>query len=575
MPPEPAPTLPPICRVEELRALEMRHAETPLMERAGAAAADTARRMVAGTAGAVVVLAGPGNNGGDGFVVARLLREAFFDVHVVFRGDPARLPDDAGAAYRAFVAVGGATHADPPVRRPALVVDALFGIGLSRPLPPEASSLVTWANASGAPILSIDIPTGLHADTGMATAPAIRAAATATFIALKPGLLTADGPDFCGDVVTHPLGLDADAAKAASGRALDWNLLAAGLPEVLGRHVRAVHKGTFGTLGIVGGATGMTGAPLLAGRAALRAGAGKVWVGFAAAHPPAVDAGMPELMLRDAQDVLDGAASAYVVGCGLGTDARARDLTARALAQPVPIVLDADAITLLGADPALRAAARGRDAPTIVTPHPAEAGRLVSRDVAAIQHDRLGAALAIAQHLRAHVVLKGAGSVLAHPDGSFEINRSGGPALATAGTGDVLAGLVGACLAQQVDAADALRIAVCLHGAAADLLVARGIGPLGVGASELPDVARELLNRARKGDYFPARTPPRGKVESDPTCQGISSVAPVVARDSSARCASAAAASGNVWRTSAFTLPASTIANSSADIASRSERFAA
>jgi hydroxyethylthiazole kinase-like uncharacterized protein yjeF len=490
--------LPPVYRVAELRTVEARHAGLPLMERAGAAATDVARAMVSGRGGPIVVLAGPGNNGGDGFVVARLLRDGFFDVHVVFRDNPERLPADAGAAYRAYVAAGGTTVADPPPARPALIVDALFGIGLSRPLPPEAASLVTWANASGVPILALDIPTGLHADTGIATAPAIRAKATATFIALKPGLLTAEGPDFCGAITVHSLGLAADATAPATGRALDWNTLSSNLPEVFARRVRAVHKGTFGTLGVVGGATGMTGAPLLAGRAALRAGAGKVWVGFAAVNPPAVDCGMPELMLRNAEDVLDATASAYVVGCGLGTDARAHDLVARALAKPVPIVLDADALTLLGADPALRAAARAREAATIVTPHPAEAARLTAKDVAAIQHDRVGAALAIAQQLHAHVVLKGAGSVLAHPAGTFAVNRSGNPALSVAGTGDVLAGIAGACLAQQVDAEEALRIAVCLHGAAADLLVARGIGPVGVGASELPDAARDLLNRAGK-----------------------------------------------------------------------------
>jgi len=490
--------LPPVYRVAELRTMEARHAGEPLMERAGAAAADVARAMASGRSGPIVVLAGPGNNGGDGFVVARLLRDGYFEVHVVFRGDPAGLPADAGAAYRAYVAAGGATVADPPPPQPALVVDALFGIGLSRPLPPEAASLVTWANASRAPILALDIPTGLSADTGIATAPAIRATATVTFIALKPGLLTAEGPDFCGEISVHSLGLDPDATAPATGRALDWNTLSSDLPEVFARRVRAVHKGTFGTLGIVGGTTGMTGAALLAGRAALRAGAGKVWVGFAAAHPPAVDCGMPELMLRNAEDVLEANASAYVVGCGLGIDARAHDLVARALARPVPIVLDADALTLLGADRALRAAARAREAATIVTPHPAEAARLTAKDVAAIQHDRIGAALAIAQQLRAHVVLKGAGSVLAHPGGTFAVNRSGNPALSAAGTGDVLAGIAGACLAQQVDAEEALRIAVCLHGAAADLLVARGIGPVGVAASELPDAARELLNRAGK-----------------------------------------------------------------------------
>jgi len=490
--------LPPVYRVAELRNVEARHAGEPLMERAGAAAAGVARGMAGERAGPIVVLAGPGNNGGDGFVVARRLREAFFDVHVVFRGDAERLPADAGAAYRSLVAAGGTIRTDPPASQPALVVDGLFGIGLARPLAPEVAALVTWANACAAPILALDIPTGLHADTGIATAPAIRATATATFIALKPGLLTAEGCDFCGEISVHPLEIDPDADVPATGRALDWDTLSAALPEVFARRVRAVHKGTFGTLGIVGGATGMIGAPLLAGRAALRAGAGKVWVGFAAADPPAVDFGAPELMLRDAEVVLDAAASAYVAGCGLGTEARAHDLLARALAKPVPIVLDADALTLLGADPALRAAARAREAATIVTPHPAEAARLLGKDVAAVQHDRLGAALAIAQQLHAHVVLKGAGSVLAHPGGTFAVNRSGNPALATAGTGDVLAGLVGACLAQQVDAEEALRIAVCLHGAAADLLVARGIGPVGVGAAELPDAARELLNRAGK-----------------------------------------------------------------------------
>src|SRR5512139_444261 len=151
---DPASRLLPVYRIEELRAIEAGHAGEPRMERAGAAAAEVARALAAGQRGPVVVLAGPGNNGGDGFVVARLLREGFFDVQVVFRGDAGRLPPDAAAAYRAFVAAGGTTRAEPPVARPALVIDALFGIGLSRPLPEEAASLVIWANACGAPILA-------------------------------------------------------------------------------------------------------------------------------------------------------------------------------------------------------------------------------------------------------------------------------------------------------------------------------------------------------------------------------------------------------------------------------------
>jgi hydroxyethylthiazole kinase-like uncharacterized protein yjeF len=506
-----------VYRIDALRAIEERCAGEPLMERAGAAAAEVARGLIERQPGPVVVLAGPGNNGGDGFVVARHLRAGFHDVVVVFRGDAGRLPRDAAAAHAAFVAAGGSTCTAPPEARPALVVDALFGIGLARRLPDADAALVRWANASGAPILALDIPTGLRAETGVATEPTIRACATATFIALKPGLLTGDGPDVCGDISVHALDIDPQSIAPSPGHALAWRALASALPAVLGRGRRVVHKGTFGTLGIVGGAPGMTGAALLAGRAAMRAGAGKVWVGLAAPERPAVDFGMPELMLREAGTVLEGPADAYVVGCGLATGATARALVERAIGMAEPLVLDADALTLVGSDAALRASVRARRAPTLATPHPAEAARLLGADVAGVQSDRLGAALAIAGDLRAHVVLKGAGSVIAHPDGTWDVNRSGNPALASAGTGDVLAGLIGAFLAQGIDAKQALRLAVCLHGAAADALVARGVGPLGVGASELPDVARELLNRAADA------------------VQGTSSVAPVVPRDSSAR----------------------------------------
>jgi hydroxyethylthiazole kinase-like uncharacterized protein yjeF len=265
---------------------------------------------------------------------------------------------------------------------------------------------------------------------------------------------------------------------------------------VLRRRERNVHKGTFGTLAIVGGADGMVGAPLLAGRAALHAGAGKVYIGFAASSPPALDWGQPELMLRSADDALAAEASAIVCGPGLGLAADAKALVARAVAAEVPLVLDADALNAIAGDPALAAAVAKRTAPTIATPHPAEAGRLSGRTAAAIQSDRLAAALTLADRLRAHIVIKGAGSVLAHPDGTWDINASGNAGLASAGTGDVLAGLAGAFLAQGIDAKDALRFAVCVHGAAADRCVAEGRGPLGLTASELAPAVRALLNEA-------------------------------------------------------------------------------
>jgi hydroxyethylthiazole kinase-like uncharacterized protein yjeF len=399
-------------------------------------------------------------------------------------------------AYRAFIAAGGATVAVAPRTRPALVVDGIFGIGLTRSPGPPYAALVEWANGSDGPILALDVPTGLDAVTGTAHAPTIRASATVTFIALKAGLLTGDGPDYSGAVSVQTLGLTAGAG--AHGHRLDWPVLAATLPPVLARRARNVNKGTFGTLGILGGTEGMAGALILAGRAAMRTGAGKVWLGFLMADPPKLDTGMPELMLRHAGTVLDAQPDALVVGPGLGTSDAARSLLLRALALPVPVALDADALNLIARDPALRAATQARTAPTLATPHPGEAARLLAADVATVQSDRLRAARELAQQLSASVVLKGMGSVLAHPDDTWDINASGGPALATAGSGDVLSGLLGALLAQGIAAKAALRLAVCLHGAAADLLVARGCGPLGLTASELPDAARELLNAAAR-----------------------------------------------------------------------------
>jgi hydroxyethylthiazole kinase-like uncharacterized protein yjeF len=334
----------------------------------------------------------------------------------------------------------------------------------------------------------------LNADTGVAYAPAIRADATATFIALKPGLLTADGVDHCGAISVHRLDLDAQSQTA--GRRLDWPSLAGALPEALLRARRNVHKGTFGTLGIVGGNDGLVGAAILAGRAAVHLGAGKVWVGLAASERPAVDWVQPELMLRQARDVLASKPDALLVGPGLGTDAKARELLASALALDCPMAVDADALNLIAGDSALAAALAKRSAPTAMTPHPAEAARLAGTTSAAVQSDRVQTALDLSKRFKASVVLKGAGSVIAHPDGGWAINASGNAALASGGTGDVLAGMLAALIVESVQANRALELAVCLHGAAADALVAEGIGPVGVTASELVPVARRLLNAA-------------------------------------------------------------------------------
>jgi ADP-dependent NAD(P)H-hydrate dehydratase / NAD(P)H-hydrate epimerase len=484
----------PVLTVDALRAVEARHAGDDLMERAGAAAADIATAMLARQSGPVVVLAGPGNNGGDGFVCARHLRERGIGVTVVTL-DSAKRPTDAANAWQSLASTDARVQSAPPEDRPALIVDALFGVGLSRPVAAPWATWIDWANAAGAPILALDAPSGLDAATGVAHAPAIAATATATFIALKPGLLTCDGPDHCGAISVHDLGLDV--TSEAAGVRVEWLALAPTLPAILGRPVRKSHKGTYGRACIVGGAEGLVGAALLAGRAALRLGAGRVVVGLAARNAPLVDMLSPELMLREA-DKLGSDHDAWVVGPGLGGGERARALVENALRVDAPVVIDADALNAIAHNGDLYDAVAKRDGGTLLTPHPAEAARLLHSTTADVQANRVDAAVRLASSLRAQVVLKGAGSIVARPDGTFDINASGNPALATAGSGDVLSGILGALLAQGIAPADALRIGVCLHGAAADMLVAQGTGPLGVTASEAIDAARSLVNEATR-----------------------------------------------------------------------------
>lgn len=270
----------------------------------------------------------------------------------------------------------------------------------------------------------------------------------------------------------------------------------AALPALFAPRGQDTHKGSFGTVGVVGGGPGMTGAALLAARAALKTGAGKVLVGFAQdAAPLACDPLQPELMLRDARSLLeqDWGVTAWVAGCGIGTDALAANALSElfVLRRGSPLVLDADGLNLL---------ARGDIQPNwgegavVLTPHPAEAGRLLGMDTAEVQADRPAAARKLAQRYRAWIVLKGAGTVVCSPDGDLRVNTSGNPGLATAGTGDVLAGMLGSLIAQKLPLEQAVAGAVWLHGAAADALVAQGVGPNGLTAGELADAARALRN---------------------------------------------------------------------------------
>ena len=273
----------------------------------------------------------------------------------------------------------------------------------------------------------------------------------------------------------------------------------ASLPALFAPRGQDTHKGSFGTVGVVGGGPGMTGAALLAARAALKTGAGKVLVGFAQETAPlACDPLQPELMLRDARSLLeaDWGVTAWVAGCGIGTDALAANALSElfVLRREAPLVLDADGLNLLATGDIRPNWGAG---PVVLTPHPAEAGRLLGVSAAQIQADRPGAAWQLAQRYHCWIVLKGAGTVVCSPAGDIRINTSGNPGLATAGTGDVLAGMLGSLLAQKLPVDQAVAGAVWLHGAAADALVAQGIGPIGLTAGELADAARALRNENR------------------------------------------------------------------------------
>jgi len=377
------------------------------------------------------------------------------------------------------------------------MVDGLFGIGLVRPIAGPTAELIRAANALPGTKLALDIASGINADTGAIMGTAFRATHTITFIAGKPGLHTLDGPDHCGEVHLADLGLDAASLAPPEGQLVTGAIVEAPL---LARP-RNFHKGLAGSLAIVGGAAGMVGAALLAGRAAIRLGAGKVFLGLLTDHPPYVDYAQPELMLRKPEQLLaDVPLTAVAAGPGLGTDSAAQRVLAQALRLDVPLVLDADALNLIAAYGVLQSAVQSRKAPTLLTPHPAECARLLEATTADVQSDRIGAAKRLAARFKSWVAVKGNGTIVASPEGRWWVNASGNPGMASAGMGDVLTGIAGALAAQGMDAEDALIAAVYLHGAAADALVARGAGPVGLTAGELIDEARQLANGHRLPD---------------------------------------------------------------------------
>jgi hydroxyethylthiazole kinase-like uncharacterized protein yjeF len=462
-----------------------------LMERAGLAAAELARELIAEGSKDVLVLAGPGNNGGDAYEAAVHLKQWFYRVHLVSPADAAKLPPDAQRAHAKWLAAGGAVLAAAPEDlRWGLVIDGLFGSGRIRAVEAEYAGLVEIANSQSCPVLALDVPSGIDSDTGHIFGCAVRATHTLTFIAHKPGLLTLDGPDHCGELRVAGLGLDVKQLLRPRAWIVGPELFSA----VLKPRRRNFHKGDAGSVAVLGGATGMTGAALLAARAALKLGGGRVYVGLLDTHAPHLDPLAPELMLRGPDEIFGLDLDALVVGPGLGQGERAETLLGVVLTEDMPCVLDADALNLLAENEDLQRVCARRGADTLITPHPGEAARLLGGTVSDVQKDRVAAAHALRDKFGSHVLLKGNGSVLAASDGHWFINTSGNPGMASAGMGDVLSGMLGSLLAQGYSGEAALVLGTHLHGCAGDALAASGIGPVGLTAGELIEPARRIWN---------------------------------------------------------------------------------
>lgn len=469
-----------------------------LMDRAGRAVARKVISVAGGRYGnRAVVLCGRGNNGGDGFVVARVLAREGMGVRCYsmagrgdLEGDPSR---HAAMAKRAGVVVEALTEAR--FEGCDVIVDALFGTGFTGALRPPVSEVVRAANASDAPIVAVDIPSGVEGATGNVAGVCVEAVATVTMEAEKIGTALPPGAIAAGEVTVAPIGITLEQTPAS---VVERNDVATALP----RRDAAAHKRSAGSVAVLGGSAGMSGAPILTARAAARAGAGYVTLGASAGTQRAASAGAPEIITRVVtdSDVLGSEAleafadviaraDCVAIGPGLGTGAGPRSLVSRALKEiEAPVVLDADGLNVLAEDTSVASA---REAPLVITPHPAELARLLGTSTSEVVAARMDAARRAAERMGCVVVAKGYRSVVAEPSGRWVVNPTGGPALATAGTGDVLTGVVAALLAGGLDAFTAAYAAVWVHGATAAGLPAAGT-IAGDVAEALPGVLRAL-----------------------------------------------------------------------------------
>jgi NAD(P)H-hydrate epimerase len=481
------------AQVRELDRIAIEEKAVPgyqLMCRAGQALADCVQRCWP-AARQVCVLCGPGNNGGDGYVLARLLRDAGLQALVLFLADPESLQGDALRAATDYLAAGGEAQAFAG-SLPAgahLLVDALLGTGLARPVEGDYRLAIERLNQHEAPVLAADIPSGLHADSGRVLGAAVEADTTVTFIGRKRGLYTGAGVRCTGHLEFDGLEVAAD---IHAGQSAEVQLIERPpFGPLAGARAADAHKGDFGHVLVVGGNHGMAGAARLAAEAAARCGAGLVSVACRGVNVGGLNAGCYELMVHAVRqaaelDPLLSRASVVLVGPGLGQDRWSRQLFERVVAAKLPLVVDADALNLLSRDPL------SRDG-WILTPHPGEAGRLLQWATSAVQQDRFAAVQQLVDRYKGVVVLKGAGSLISEGGGPVRLCDRGNPGMASGGMGDVLSGVLAALVAQGLSLFEAASAAVWLHGKAADLAAGES-GERGLLAGDLMPFLRKLIN---------------------------------------------------------------------------------
>ncbi|KZZ48442.1 hypothetical protein A3758_01685 [Oleiphilus sp. HI0118] len=475
----------------------------------------------------ILVLCGAGNNAGDGYVLASIAKKKGLSVQVVALSGPAKLTGDAQTAYQDCVRAqtpislfeelkqGGFSKQLNALPKDSVIVDAIFGTGLCRPVSGDHLKVIQSVNAkneqalhaeeidsTGIKILAIDIPSGLSANTGQVLGACLKADLTATFIGNKLGLMTGKGRHYSGTLVFDDLDVPATAYEGIEATAFCPQL--GKLRSALGPRTMHSHKGKQGRALLIGGNTGFAGAILLASQACARTGAGLTSVITKAEHCSSVVLNQPEIMAHSATSPdapeLFACADVIGIGPGLGQDAWAYQLLEKSLKQNGFKVLDADALNLLAKHPELSALI---DDQTVLTPHPGEAARLLETSAAEIERDRLSSVRALQKTFGCHIILKGSGTLIAHPHSLSEpeisLSRYGNPGMASGGMGDTLTGILCAIIAQMANAntpkstSRAIELAVCLHSAAADI-EANQHGERGLLASDLPNTARTLLN---------------------------------------------------------------------------------